>query len=90
MKFISWNMRGLGSKRKQRMLSNKMKLAVPHIIFIQETKCFIQKIKQIHCKWLSKFEFLEVKADNIPGGILTLWNPQKVNIVDVEASRNYL
>ena len=90
MKFISWNIRGLGSKRKQRLLSNIMKLAMPNIIFIQETKCSIQKIKQIHNKWLSKFEFLEVKAENTAGGILTLWNPKRVSIVDVEATRNYL
>eukprot|EP00253_Pinus_taeda_P015016 PITA_15016 len=60
------------------------------MIFIQETKCSIQKIKGIHSKWLNRFEFLEVKADNIAGCILTLWNPQKLGIIDAEASRNYL
>ena len=67
-----------------------MKLAMPDIIFIQETKCSIQKIRQIHNKWLSKFEFLEVKAENTARGLLTLWNPQKIGIIDVEESRNYL
>jgi len=60
------------------------------MIFIQETKCSIQEIKEIHSKWLNKYEFLEVKADNTTGGILTLWNPQKIGIIDAEASRNYL
>jgi len=59
-----------------------MKLATPDIIFIQETKCSIKKLKKIHSKWHDRFEFLEVKAKNIAGGILTLWNPQKVNILD--------
>ena len=72
------------------MLSNRIKLAMSDIIFIQETKCSIQKLKQIHNKWLDRFEFLEVKAENTAGGILTLWNPLKVSIIDVEASRNYL
>lgn len=90
MKFISWNIRGLGSKRKQRMLSNRMKLAMADIIFIQEKKWSIQKKKNIHNKWLRKFEFLEVKAENTAGSILTLWNAQKVSIVDAEAARNYL
>lgn len=90
MKHISWNIRGLGSKRKQRMLSHKMKLASPDIIFIQETKCSIQKLKQIHSKWMNSFEFLEVKVENTAGGILTLWNPQRVSILGAEASRNYL
>jgi len=78
MKFISWNIKGLGSKRKQRMRSKRMKIAKPDIIFIQETKCSIHKLKQIHRKWLNIFEFLEVKAKNTAGGILTLWNPKKL------------
>jgi len=90
MKFTSWNFRGLGSKRIQRMLGNRMKHAAPDIIFIQETKCFVQKLRQIHSERLNRFEFLEVKVENTAGGILTLWNPQKIGIIDAEASRNYL
>eukprot|EP00253_Pinus_taeda_P022115 PITA_22115 len=90
MKFTSWNMRGLGSKRRQRMLSYKMKQEMSDMIFIQETKCSIHKLKLIHGKWLNRFEFLEVNAENTARGILTLWNPQKVSIIDAEASRNYL
>eukprot|EP00253_Pinus_taeda_P036567 PITA_36567 len=67
-----------------------MKQAAPDVIFIQGTKCSIQKIKEIHSKWLNRFEFLEVKAENTVGGILMLWNPQKIDIIDVEASRDYL
>ncbi len=67
-----------------------MQLAIWDIIFIQETKCSIQKIKQIHNKWLSKFEFLEVKVENTAGGILTLWNPQRIDLINAEAARNYL
>ena len=90
MKFTSWNIRGLGSKRKQRLLSNRMKQVAPDVIFIQETKCSIQKIKQIHGKWLNRFDFSEVKVENTAGGILTLWNPQNIDMVDAKASRNYL
>ena len=72
------------------MLSNRMKQEMSDIIFIQETKCSIQKFRQIHSKWLSTFEFLEVKVENTIGGILTLWNPHKLGILDAEASRNYL
>ena len=60
------------------------------MIFIQETKPSIQKIRLIHSKWLIRYEFLEVKAENTAGGILTLWNPQRISIMDAEASRNYL
>lgn len=47
-------------------------------------------IREIHNKWLIKYEYLEVKVDNSVGGIITLWDPQKHGIIDVEASRNYL
>lgn len=90
MKFTTWNIRGLGSKRKHRMLNNIMKQAALYIIFVQETKCSTQNLRQIHSKWVSRFEFLEVKAKNSAMGILTLWNPQKVGIINAEASRNYL
>ena len=60
------------------MLSNRMKQAVSDIIFIQETKCSIQKLRKIHSKWLNKFEFLEVKAGNIVGGISLYGIPKKL------------
>ena len=50
----------------------------------------MDKIKEIHNKWLIKYEHLEVKAKNSARGILTLWDPQKFGILDAEASRNYL
>eukprot|EP00253_Pinus_taeda_P032357 PITA_32357 len=68
----------------------RMKQDMLDMIFIQEMKSSIQKIKSNHSKWLHRFEFLEVKADNTARGILTLWNPQKVRVLDAEASRNYL
>ena len=51
---------------------------------------FNKKKREIHNKWLNKYEYLEVKANNTMGGILTLWNPHKFEILDTEASRNHL
>ena len=59
-----------------------MKQEAPDIIFNEETKCSIQKIKELHSKWLNRFEFLEFKAENTAGGILTLWNLQNIGIID--------
>ena len=60
------------------------------MVFIQETKCSMDKIREIHNKWLIKYEYLEVKANNSVGGILTMWDPHKFGILETEASRNYL
>lgn len=90
MKLTSWNIRGLGSKRKQRNLSNKIKEEKLDMVFIQETKCSVDKIRELHSKWIYNYKFHEVKAINTVGGILTLWNPQKFEIIDAEATRNHL
>ena len=50
----------------------------------------MDKIREIHNKWLIKYEYVEVKANNSAGDILTLWDPQKFGILDAEASKNYL
>ena len=42
----------------------------------------MDKIREIHNKWLIKYEYLEVKVVNS--------DPQKLGILDAEASRNYL
>jgi len=60
------------------------------MMFIQETKCSVEKIRERHSKWLSKYEYLEVKATNSAGGILTLSNPQNFGILDAEASKHHL
>jgi len=60
------------------------------MVFIQETKCLVENIRELHSKWLNNYEYLEVKANNTVRGILTLWNPQKFEIIDAEASRNHL
>lgn len=87
---ITWNIKGIGSRKKQRNLNNRIKEEKPDMVFIQETKCSMDKIREIHNKWLIKYEHLQVQGNNSTGGILTLWDPQKFGIFNVEASRNYL
>ena len=90
MKITTWNIRGLGSKRKQRNLGSRIREEKPDIVFIQETKCYVEKIREKHSKWLNRYEYLEVKANKSAGGILTLWDPQKFGVIDAEASRHHL
>ena len=90
MKITTWNIRGLGSRRKQRNLGNRIKEENPDIVFIQETKCSVEKIKEKHSKWLNRYEYLEVKANKYAGGILTPWDPQKFGLIGAEASRHHL
>jgi len=45
MKFSSWNISGLGSKRKQGLISNRIKQEALNMIFIQDTNVPFEKLK---------------------------------------------
>ena len=75
MKITTWNIRGLGSRRKQRNLVNRIREEKPDIVFIQETKCSVERIHEKHSKWVNRYEYLEVKANTFVGGILIVWDP---------------
>ena len=38
MKIISWNTRGLGSRKKKRVVKDFLRLEKPDVVMIQETK----------------------------------------------------
>ena len=38
MKIISWNVRGLGSRNKRRMVKDFLRSENPNVVMIQETK----------------------------------------------------
>ena len=90
MKITTWNIRGLESRIKQRNLEKRIKEEKPNIVFIQETKCPMERIHEKHRKWLNRYEYLEVKANKSAGDIITLWDPQKFGVIDAEASRHHL
>jgi exonuclease III len=90
MKVITWNIRGLNNPRKQRILKNKLKVEKPDICFIQETKCTSEKMVQISKANWNIYNVLNIDSQNVVGGILTLWNPQKVEFLSAEATKHYL
>jgi exonuclease III len=90
MKIINWNIRGLNSPRKQRILKNRLRKEQPDLCFIQETKCNLDRMETISKKHWSKYKILVVESQQMVGGILTLWNPQSVNLLSAEATRHTL
>jgi exonuclease III len=87
MKIIAWNIRGLNNPRKQRILKNKLRKEQLDLCFIQETKCTVDRMEIISKKHWSKYKTLVVEGQQMAGGILTLWNPQVINLLAVEATR---
>lgn len=62
----------------------------PDIIFLWETKCSVDKIKELSRKLGRRFEIIEVTAHGSTGRLAIGWNPQSLILLDVEAMRSYL
>jgi exonuclease III len=61
-----------------------------YICFIQETKCTTENLLQISRKIWNEYYFLNIDSQNSIGGILTLWNLQKFNLISIETTSFYL
>lgn len=75
MKFISYNVRGLGGKAKKLDVRRLIAANRPDVISIQETK--LETIDRRTCTYLwgfDDFEFITKDADGRAGGILMMWN----------------
>ena len=79
MKLISWNMRGLNSPAKHRMLKNMIKMEKSQLCFLQKTKCNGSTLGSI----LSK-------AWPASGGLPIAWNTQAVTLSDFHASHHLI
>ena len=90
MEILSWNIRGLNSLRKQRLLKKKVKIENLDIIFLQETKCSNKKMKEVCRKFGRRMELLEVEGNGSEGGLATLWKPQSLQLISVEATRFFV
>eukprot|EP00253_Pinus_taeda_P002372 PITA_02372 len=75
---ISWNIRGLNSKGKQRYMKDKLKKEKPSIMILQETKISIQQIEGIIDKNKLQYEVMGQDAIGSAGGIAILWNPNDI------------
>eukprot|EP00253_Pinus_taeda_P033709 PITA_33709 len=90
MKVISWNVRGLNSQIKQRLLKRKVEKEKLDIIFVQETKCASNTIKNTSKKLGRQMEYLENASHGWEWGLVTLWNPHVIKILFFEATRHFI
>lgn len=68
MKLISWNLRGLNSPGKLRMLKNMIKMEKLQICFLQETKCNSSILGNILSKAWPGCQSVAVDASGASGG----------------------
>jgi hypothetical protein len=60
------------------------------LCFIQETKCTLDRMEIISQKHWRKYKMLVFEIHQTVGGILTLWNPQSMNLLAIESMINTL
>lgn len=90
MKLISWNIRGLNSPGKLRLIKNMIKMEKPQILFLQETKCNSTTLEKIINKGWTGSKVIAVDASGASGGLAIAWNSQTIALTDIHASHNLI
>ena len=90
MKVLSWNVRGLGSLRKQRLLKKKIMQEKLDLVFLQETKCTNQKLDELGKRLGRHLEHLAVEGNGMSGGLATFWALKTLHLLNAEATKTFL
>jgi exonuclease III len=90
MKLTSWNCRGFRRKMKEEALKDIIRTSKSDILLLQETKMegkdFLKTTKEL---WKISQGIAE-SARGASGGIGTLWNTMKFDLVNFEASTHWI
>jgi exonuclease III len=75
MKIITWNIRGLNDRSKQRILRDCVKEESPDILMLQETKCAGMEAENIFQRIWKGCNYIHTDSAGASGGLAILWNP---------------
>lgn len=90
MKLISWNIRGLNSPRKGRLLKNMLMQEKPNILFLRETKCSMIVLEKIAAKAWPGGLVTTVDAQGASGGLVILWDARVIQLSNIHANKNFM
>ncbi|KAK9902279.1 hypothetical protein M0R45_001786 [Rubus argutus] len=83
MKIISWNVKGLGSRSKRRVLKEKLVSSKADIVILQETKKEVIQRKLIGSIWgIRSSDWVSIPSNGRSGGILIMWKTKSVSVVE--------
>jgi hypothetical protein len=80
MKIITWNIRGLNGRSKQRILRDCIKAENPDILMLQETKCVGAEVETIFQHIWRGCDFVLTYSTRASGGLAILWNPCHITL----------
>jgi exonuclease III len=78
MKIISWNIRGLNGRSKQKMLRDLIIAEAPDVVMLQETKCTTEDINRLLPYYWKQGGGVSTDAAGTAGGLALLWNTNTV------------
>ncbi|RVX17353.1 hypothetical protein CK203_003781 [Vitis vinifera] len=80
MKIISWNTRGLGSKKKRRVVKDFLRSEKPDVVMFQETKKEECDRRFVGSVWTARNkDWAALPACGASGGILIIWDTKKLS-----------
>jgi exonuclease III len=80
MKVITWNIRGLNGRSKQRILRDCIIAEKPDILMLQETKCRGAEAEIIFQRIWRACKSLTIDSTGALGGLAILWNSHNITI----------
>jgi exonuclease III len=80
MKILTWNIRGLNGRSKQRTLRECIKAENPDMLLLQETKCAGAEAETIFQRIWRNCNFISTDSAGASGGLAILWNPASISI----------
>jgi exonuclease III len=78
MKIISWNIRGLNGRSKQKLLRDLIIAEAPDVVMLQETKCTSEDINRLLPYYWKQGGVVSIDAAGTAGGLAILWNTNTV------------
>ena len=79
MKIISWNTRGLGSKKKRRVVKDFLRTEKPDVVMIQETEKAECDRRFMGSVWTARNkDWAALSTSEASGGILIIWDSKKL------------
>ncbi|RVX23794.1 hypothetical protein CK203_000662 [Vitis vinifera] len=91
MKIISWNVRGLGSRNKRRMVKDFLRSENPDVVMIQETKYENCDRRFVGSVWtVRNKDWVALPAPGASGGILIIWDSKNLRREEVGGDFNVI
>ncbi|KAK9938261.1 hypothetical protein M0R45_015011 [Rubus argutus] len=83
MRIVTWNVRGLGSRRKRSMVKSLLVGCGADIIILQETKKPEIDARLVSSIWGARFkDWVSIPAVGSSGGIVIIWNTRHVSVLE--------